>query len=97
MHPIIALVSVGIKMDVVGTAYEEFARGQREAVVAAYPRTPQFEDDIIQAMYDGIKHKPDTTYGTVNADVMADKDPRFVRGDFCRVVRASRWLHVNPG
>jgi hypothetical protein len=91
MHPIIALVSAGIKMDVVGTAYEEFSPAQREAVVAAYPRTPQFEEDIIQAMYDGIKHKPDTTYGTMNADVLADKDPRFRRGDFCRVIRGSRW------
>jgi hypothetical protein len=91
MHPVIALVSAGIRMDVVGVGYDEFPRAQRESIVAAYPRTPQFEEDIIQAMYDGIKHKPDTAFGTVNADVLADKDPHFHRGNFCTVIRGSRW------
>lgn len=94
LHPIIALVSAGIKVDV-GTAYEEFACAQREAVAAAYPRTPQFEEDILQALYDGIKHKPETTFGTVNADVLADKDPHFHRGNFCSVIRGSRWNATN--
>src|SRR4051794_6617181 len=69
MHPIVALVSAGVQMDVVGIAYDEFPDAQREAVVAAYPRTSHFEEDIIQAFYDGMKHKPDTTFGTINADV----------------------------
>jgi isoprenylcysteine carboxyl methyltransferase (ICMT) family protein YpbQ len=30
------------------------------AVVKAHPRTQHFKEDIIQAFYDGIKHKPDT-------------------------------------
>ena len=34
-----------------------------------------FKEDIIQAFYDGIKHKPETTFGNVKADVLADKDP----------------------
>jgi hypothetical protein len=29
-----------------------------------------------------MKHRPETTYGTVNADVLADKDPDFQRGSF---------------
>jgi hypothetical protein len=91
MHPIIALLSAGVRLDVVGVGYEELPAAHREAVVAAYPRTPRFEEDIIQAFYDGIKHKPETAYGTINADVLADKDPHFRRGDFCSVLRASRW------
>ena len=46
-------------------------------MVAAFPRTPDFKEDIIQAFYDGIKHKPDTTFGNVKADVIADKEPHF--------------------
>ena len=91
MHPIVALVTVGVEMDVLGIAYEEFPDAHREAVVAAYPRTPQFKEDIIQAFYDGMRHRPDTTFGTVNADVLADKDPHFHRGNFCSVIRGSRW------
>ena len=91
MDPVIALLTAGVEMDVLGIAYEEFTDAQREAVVAAYPRTPRFKEDIIQAFYNGIKHKPETTFGNVKADVLADKDPRFVRGNFCSVIRGSSW------
>jgi hypothetical protein len=91
MHPVIALVTAGVEMDVLGIAYDDFTDGQRKAVVAAYPRTPRFKEDIIQAFYDGIKHKPKTTFGNVKADVLTDKDPTFIRGNFCSVIRSSHW------
>lgn len=91
LHPVIALVTTGVLMDVVGIGYDEFPASQREAVIGAYPRTPQFEDELIQAFYDGIKHKPETTFGNVNADVLAEKDPHFHRGNYCSVIRGSRW------
>ena len=90
-HPVIALVTAGVEMDVLGIAYEEFPNAQREAVVAAYPRPPQFKEEIIQTFYDGMKHRPDSTFGTVNDDVLADKDPHFHRGNFCSVIRGSHW------
>ena len=43
-------------------------------MVKAFPRTAHFKEDIIQAFYEGIKHKPETTFGNVKADVLADKD-----------------------
>ncbi len=64
----------------------------RNAVVAKYPRTPNFKEDIIQAFYDGIDRKPETTFGNVKADVLADKDPKLVRGNFCGVIRGPRWI-----
>jgi HD domain len=91
MPPIIALVTAGVEMDVLGIAYEEFTEAQREAVITAYPRSPRFKEDILQAFYDGIKHKPETTFGNVKADVLADKDPRFVRANFCNIIRSSHW------
>ena len=91
MHPVIALVTAGVEMDVLGLAYSEYADAEREAVVRAHPRTPHFKEDIIQAFYDGIKHKPDTTFGNVKTDVLADKDPTFKRGNFCSVIRGSAW------
>jgi hypothetical protein len=91
MHPIIALVTAGVEMDVLGIAYEKFPDAQREAVVAAYPRPPQFKEEIIQTFYDGFKDRPDTTFGNVNADVLADKDPQFQRINFCSMIRGSAW------
>jgi hypothetical protein len=91
MHPVIALVTAGVEMDVLGIDYASFSDSDRNEVVQAYPRTPHFKEDILQAFYDGIKHKPETTFGNVKADVLADKDPNFRRGNFCRVIRNSPW------
>jgi hypothetical protein len=91
MHPVMALLTNGVEMDVLGIAYSEFTEADREAIVAAYPRTEHFKEDIIQAFYDGIKHKPETTFGNVKADVLADKDPKFQRINFCSVIRTSPW------
>ena len=91
MHPVVALLTNGVEMDVLGIAYSEFSDSDREAIVAAYPRTEHFKEDIIQTFYDGIKHKPETTFGNVKADVLADKDPKFRRMNFCSIIRGSQW------
>jgi hypothetical protein len=64
---------------------------EQEGVVHAHPRTEPFKEDIIQAFYDGTKHKPEITFGKVEADVLADKDPHFTRANFCSVIRGSVW------
>jgi HD domain len=91
MHPVIALVTAGVEMDVLGLSYQEYSNAARKAVVEAHPRGNRFKEDIIQSFYDGIKRKPDTTFGNVKADVLADKDPTFKRGNFCSVIRGSAW------
>jgi HD superfamily phosphodiesterase len=91
MHPVVALVTAGVEMDVLGLTYAEYSDLEREAVVKTHPRTKHFKEDIIQAFYDGIRHKPDTTFGNVKADVLADKDSDFQRGNFCSVIRGSAW------
>ena len=91
MHPVVALVTAGVEMDVLGIKYADYSDTEREAVVHAHPRTAHFKEDIIQAFYDGIKHKPETTFGNVKADVLADKDPHFTRDNFCGIIRGSAW------
>jgi hypothetical protein len=89
--PEVALVTSGVEMDVLGIAYEKFTDPQREAVVAAHPRGDNFKNNIIQAFYEGMKHRPDSTSGTVNDDVLALKDVRFQRTNFCAVILNSAW------
>jgi hypothetical protein len=91
MHPVVALVTAGVEMDVLGLSYAHYSDAERETVVRAHPRSAQFKEDIILAFYDGIKHKPATTFGNVKADVLADKDKAFKRGNFCSVIRGSAW------
>ncbi|MEL5572468.1 MULTISPECIES: HD domain-containing protein [Serratia] len=91
MHPLIALVTAGVEMDVLGINYQGYDAALRERVVELHPRGANFKEAIIQAFYDGIRHKPDSTFGNVKADVLADKEPSFVRGNFCSLIRRSMW------
>lgn len=91
MHPVVALVTAGVEMDVLGLTYNQYSAQEREAVVRAHPRSDHFKEDIIQTFYNGIRHKPDTTFGNVKGDVIADKQAGFKPGNFCSVIRGSAW------
>lgn len=91
MAPEIALVTTGVEMDVLGIGYETYTEDEKAAVIAAHPRTERFKEDIIQAFYEGIKHRPQTTFGNVKADVLKDKDPGFIPFNFCSIIRQSPW------
>ncbi|MCA1185887.1 MULTISPECIES: HD domain-containing protein [unclassified Saccharopolyspora] len=90
MAPEIALVTRGVELDVLGLGYHEVGEEQRAAVVGAHPR-PDFKNGILAAFTDGIRHRPETTFGNVKADVLAHFVPGFVRGDFVEVIRDSPW------
>jgi hypothetical protein len=36
-------------------------------------------------------HGMSSRFGNVKADVLADKDPKFRRSNFCTVIRESAW------
>jgi hypothetical protein len=91
MRAEIALVQAGAGMDVAGRGYDEFTDAERQAVLAAFPREADFESGIIDAFYEGMKHRPASTIGTFNDDFLARKDPRFQRVDMCAVIYASKW------
>jgi hypothetical protein len=91
MRPEIALVQAGAGMDVAGRGYGQFTDAQREAVLAVFPREPGFKQAILDAFYQGMKHRPDSTFGTFNDDFLARKDPGFRRIDMCSVILDSDW------
>lgn len=91
MHSEIALLQAGAGMDVAGRGFELFTAEQRDAVTAVYPRQTDFANKMIDAFYQGLKHRPHTTFGTFNDDFLAHKDPRFERIDLCSVILHSCW------
>lgn len=91
MHPVVALVTAGVELDVLGIGLSDLDSETLDEVLAKFPRTEHFKEDIIQAFYDGIKHKPDSTFGNIKADVLADKNPHFKRINFCSIIRESGW------
>ena len=90
LEPEVALVSAGVETDVLGFDLEEITAEQLAAVTAAHQR-PDFKENILQAFADGMKDRPDTTFGTMNDDVLAHFVPGFVREDFVDIIRGSAW------
>jgi HD superfamily phosphodiesterase len=90
MAPEVALVTRGVELDVLGIGYDAVTDEQRAAVVAAHPR-PDFKNQILAAFTEGIKDRPETTFGNVKADVLAHFVPGFQRGDFVEVIKTNDW------
>jgi|SRR5689334_13194462 len=90
LDPEIALVTAGVETDVLGFGRDDLSQEDLSAVTAAHPR-PDFKHRILQAFTDGMKHRPRSTFGTMNADVLAHFDPSFVRDDFVTTILNNSW------
>src|SRR6478752_4567175 len=90
MEPEVALVTAGVEYDVLGIGYHDISDADRAAITALHPR-PDFKRQILQAFTDGMAPRPDTTFGTVNADVLERYVPGFKRGNFVDVILNSDW------
>jgi hypothetical protein len=90
LEPEIALVTAGVETDVLGIDRDELSSETIAAVTAAHPR-PDFKNRILAAFNDGMKHRPDSTFGTMNDDVLAHFDPTFERQDFVDVILNNSW------
>jgi HD superfamily phosphodiesterase len=90
LDPEIALVTAGVETDVLGFGREDLSAEERDAVTAAHPR-PDFKNRILAAFNEGMKHRPQSTFGTVNDDVLAHFDPTFERENFVEIIRSNNW------
>ncbi|CQD20008.1 metal-dependent phosphohydrolase [Mycobacterium europaeum] len=90
LEPEIALVSAGVETDVLGIGRDDLAPGALAAVTAAHPR-PEFKRRILAAFTNGMRHRPQTTFGTCNADVLRRFDPDFVPDDFVDNIVNNTW------
>ncbi|QRP43296.1 HD domain-containing protein [Amycolatopsis sp. FDAARGOS 1241] len=90
MAPEIAATTAGVETDVLGLNLDRLAKADLDAVTAAHPR-PDFKRQILQAFKDGFAHRPDSTFGTVNADVLEHFVPGFKHTDFVDVIENSDW------
>jgi hypothetical protein len=90
LDPEIALVTAGVETDVVGIGRDDLAPEALAAVTAAHPR-PDFKRRILAAFTNGMKHRPRSTFGTMNADVLEHYDPTFVRDDMVDKILNNSW------
>jgi hypothetical protein len=85
LEPEIALLIAGVSTDVVGAGIDALTAEQIADVCAAHPRT-NFTDGMLQAFHAGMTDRPQTTFGTMNDDVLAHFDPDFTRVDLVDLV-----------
>lgn len=90
MGPEIAAIHLGVLTDVVGFGLDVLDAGEVAEVVAAHPRG-DFKNEFLRAYFDGQKDRPDTTYGTVNADVLEHFLPGFQRPTTVERIVGSAW------
>jgi len=90
MEPEVALLTAGVEYDVLGIGYHDIAEDMRAAITAAHPR-PDFKRQILQAFTDGMTNKPETTFGTMNADILEHFVPGYVRDDMVEIIEGSAW------
>lgn len=90
LDPEIALVTAGVETDVLGIGRDDLTPDVLAAVTAAHPR-PDFKNRILRAFTDGVQQRPGSTFGTVNADVLAHFDDSFVREDFAEIILKNSW------
>ena len=88
MQPEVELVTAGVEFDVLGFGFDDLPAAVRDEVVAGHPRTG-FKAGIVDAFADGMRFKPDTTFGTMNVDILDAKVPGYVRPNFCDYIANS--------
>ncbi|MFF2095536.1 HD domain-containing protein [Streptomyces sp. NPDC058202] len=86
----IAATNYGVLTDAVGWGLAELDDAQADDIVAAHPRG-EFKRDFLQEFVDGLKDRPDTTYGTVNADVLEHFIPGFRRTSMVERITDAPW------
>jgi hypothetical protein len=90
MEPEVALVTAGVEYDVMGIGYDDVSDAERAEITALHPR-PDFKRRIIEAFTEGMAPRPETTFGTMNADVLERFVPGFQRGNFVDIIENSAW------
>jgi hypothetical protein len=90
LAPEVAVVTLGVETDVLGLRLDRISEEDRQEVVWSHPR-PQFKQRILEAFFDGMKDRPDTTFGTMNDDVLSHFDPSFRRENFVRIILNNEW------
>ncbi|HEY4387886.1 MAG TPA: HD domain-containing protein [Ktedonobacteraceae bacterium] len=89
-EPVVALLYHGVGFDVMGDRFKEITDENRKQIVSTFPRDG-FKNKILPAFFEGFKHKPETTFGNIKANVCERFIPGYKSPNFCELVLQSPW------
>ena len=87
--PEVWLVTLGVEFDVLGLHLDDVSAELQADVIAAHPRT-DFKTGIVEAFFEGMRDKPETTFGTMNTDILEAKLQGYAHPNFCELIANSR-------
>ncbi|MEU9918304.1 HD domain-containing protein [Streptomyces sp. NPDC051001] len=90
MGPEIAATNLGVLTDAIGWGLDRLDGDQVEEITAVHPRG-DFKKGFLQEFVDALKKRPETTYGTVNSDVLEHFVPDFRRTTMVDRITGSAW------
>ncbi|MER6473087.1 HD domain-containing protein [Streptomyces collinus] len=90
MEPEVAATNYGVLTDAVGWGLDKLESDRLDEIVAAHPRG-DFKKEFLRMFVDDLRDRPDTTYGTVNADILEHFVPGFRRTSMVRRIMDSAW------
>jgi hypothetical protein len=90
MQSEVRLVALGVQYDVLGSAFDTLTAEQRDAVLAAHPRT-KFKTGMIEALAAGVRDKPETAVGNMLTDILEATVPGYARPNVCDAIQNSRF------
>lgn len=90
MGPETAATNYGVLTDALGWGLGDLEGDAVEEIIAAHPRG-DFKKEFLQAFVEGLRNRPDTTYGTVNADVLEEFVPGFRRASMVERITNAPW------
>ncbi|MET7451326.1 HD domain-containing protein [Streptomyces sp. NPDC005574] len=90
MGPETAALNHGVLTDAIGSGLDRLDGGEVDEIIAAHPRG-DFKREFLQEFLDGLMNRPDTTYGTVNADVLEHFVPGYRRTSMVERIISAPW------
>ncbi|MFF8004591.1 HD domain-containing protein [Streptomyces sp. NPDC007917] len=86
----IAATNYDVLTEAVGWGMDRIASEQVDEIVSAHPRG-EFKKEFLQVFVEGLKDRPDTTCGTINADVLEHFVPGFRRTSMVERILDAPW------
>jgi hypothetical protein len=90
MGPEIASTQLGVLTDAIGLGLDALDRALVDEITAVHPRG-DFKNEFLKVFVEGLKHRPDTTNGTVNSDLLEHFVPGFRRVTTVERIVGAAW------
>jgi hypothetical protein len=89
--PLAGSLAAGVRTDLFGDKAGIIPPEAKTAILKAFPRGERFKERFIEAVSNGVAHRPASTFGAASADVLERVDPDYWRLNYCGLILGAPW------